>query len=770
MAATDSKSPHETFDMIVIGSGLGGMTTAAILAKLNRKKVLVLERHFQLGGLTHEFQRGNFSWDVGVHYVGEMEPGNTSRRLFDYITDGKLEWQKMPYVFEKFVYPDFTFEVPSDPRDYQSKLQLLFPDEKRAIELYFRDIRRASALFRQRMVENMLPPFMAIGLRFWRRQEKTKMATLTLGQYLERRFKSERLKAVLASQWGDYGVRPKDASFAIHALIVNHYLRGGYFPVGGAASIAKCVRPVIEAAGGAVLQGVTVEQLIVRDGAAVGVRASYEDGPGLKRVMFCAPIVISAIGAVESFERLLRPLGVSACEDAPQIATTGLSAVTAYLGLSDSPESLGVRGENYWINGSYSHDDIDARSWELLQGTPTFCYVSFPSLKTPHPRSHTAEIIGFASYDHFQKFADKPWLCRAADYYELKERVSKGLVELADRTIPGLEKLVTYSELSTPLSVENFTSRSHGLMYGVPATAKRGARVWPRVSTPIRNFLLSGTDVTTVGIVGALMSGVATAAFLNGPFGLFKVMRAAQRSRSSPTRATDSAPIYGHIRANEQSVRLVSRSNLSSHFYELVLESVQPIAFVPGQHVYLEVTRGEWRPYSIASADGNTLTFVIDNNPGGAGSRFAAEAPIGAIAKLRSATGNLKVHDRNKNLVFVATGSGITPFLAMLRNLKMDPEQRQPITLLWGIRDESDDFSARYLGDDAAPRGLTVVPCVSDTGASERCYRGNVVARLRELAPDFASTDFYLCGNPRMISEVHSRLRKQGAAAIYFEM
>ncbi|NRB09100.1 MAG: NAD(P)-binding protein [Richelia sp.] len=79
------------FDAIVIGSGIGGLAVAAILAKFNGKKVLILEQHFTIGGFTRDFQRkGGLSWDVGLHYVGEMATGNTGSAVFDYITDKKL--------------------------------------------------------------------------------------------------------------------------------------------------------------------------------------------------------------------------------------------------------------------------------------------------------------------------------------------------------------------------------------------------------------------------------------------------------------------------------------------------------------------------------------------------------------------------------------------------------------------------------------------------------------------------------------------------------
>src|SRR5210317_2448643 len=83
------------YDAIVIGSGMGGLTTAALLSKLGWK-VCVLEQHYTAGGFTHSYDRNGYEWDVGVHYIGDMgHSGTTGRRLFDYITDGALEWAPM---------------------------------------------------------------------------------------------------------------------------------------------------------------------------------------------------------------------------------------------------------------------------------------------------------------------------------------------------------------------------------------------------------------------------------------------------------------------------------------------------------------------------------------------------------------------------------------------------------------------------------------------------------------------------------------------------
>ncbi len=95
------------YDAIVIGSGIGALAFASIMARLRQWRVLVLERHFKIGGFTHTFTRpGGWRWDVGLHYVGEMGEGMTGRRLFDFITDGGVAWNPLPDVYDVFAYPD----------------------------------------------------------------------------------------------------------------------------------------------------------------------------------------------------------------------------------------------------------------------------------------------------------------------------------------------------------------------------------------------------------------------------------------------------------------------------------------------------------------------------------------------------------------------------------------------------------------------------------------------------------------------------------------
>src|SRR5579863_6786868 len=105
MVSYKQHSLDDRWDAIVIGSGIGGLTTAALLSKHAGKKVLVLERHYTAGGYTHSFNRPGYAWDVGVHYIGEaQDPRSPVRAVFDHLTDGQLQWQPMSDVYDRAVF------------------------------------------------------------------------------------------------------------------------------------------------------------------------------------------------------------------------------------------------------------------------------------------------------------------------------------------------------------------------------------------------------------------------------------------------------------------------------------------------------------------------------------------------------------------------------------------------------------------------------------------------------------------------------------------
>ncbi|MFZ0590116.1 MAG: NAD(P)/FAD-dependent oxidoreductase [Bryobacteraceae bacterium] len=525
-------SSEREYDAIVIGSGMGGLAFASIMAKLRKWRVLVLERHFKIGGFTHTFTRpGGWSWDVGLHYVGEMGEGMMGRRLFDFITDSGVKWNPLPDVYDVFVYPNLQIRACKGEANFLNSLANAFPNERSNIEQYFRDLRSATRWANLFIAAHAMPAVLGWMVRAVNRCT-AKLPLEVTQQYLERRFGDPRLRAVVTSQWADYGVPPGCSAFATHAVIASHYFGGAWYPDGGAGEIAKATSIVIRGAGGELLPNHEVTRILLEEGRAVGVEVNIRKGKHGARSDFRAPVIVSDAGAWNTFTHLL-PSSVLPFTDQLKSPPEGFEVVELFLGLRRDPREMGFKGENYWIFESFDHDKTYAKRNELLNGRATMAYLSFPSLKNTRPSPHTAEIIAPLSYGSLEAHRDEPWLRRGADYESAKSRITQALLNLVERHHPGFGDLVEYSELATPLTFEHFTAAPSGTIYGYPATPEKFQKPWLGPRTPILGLYLTGSDVTILGIMGALMGGVVTASCLMGPFGFLEVMRAARSPATS---------------------------------------------------------------------------------------------------------------------------------------------------------------------------------------------------------------------------------------------
>jgi all-trans-retinol 13,14-reductase len=514
------------YDAIVIGSGMGGLTTGALLAK-EGKKVLILERHYTAGGFTHIFKRPGYEWDVGIHYVGEMgKKTSFSRRMSDYITNDKLQWADMGEVYDRIVVGEEIFDFPKRVGNLKERLKAYFPDDSKAIDKYFELVFAAVKSNRGYFMAKALPKPISALIGGWLNRKMLKYSRRTTLEVLEGITSNPKLIKVLTAQYGDYGLPPAQSSFAMHALLVKHYFNGGYFPIGGSSQIVKTIDQVIEGSGGTIITNAEVEEVIITDGRASGVRMA--DGTELtgKKIISNAGVYNTAKKLLPSDLPLTKRLLGLVHEVAPSSAH-----ICLYVGLDGTPEELKLPKANYWIypeNGSHD-ENIEDFSNDINKELP-LVYISFPSSKDPdwqtrYPDKSTIDILTVMPYDKFEQWEGTDWKKRPEEYETLKENLALRLLDKLYELEPQTKGKVAYYELSSPLTTKKFVNYERGEIYGLEHSPRRFDSKLLKPATSLKNFYLTGQDISTAGIVGAMASGLLTASVISGKNLMKKVLK-----------------------------------------------------------------------------------------------------------------------------------------------------------------------------------------------------------------------------------------------------
>ena len=360
--------------------------------------------------------------------------------------------------------------------------------------------------------ERSMPKPFRYAHRWWNEQKIQRWCGRTTAEVIADITTDQKLAAVLSAQWGAYGSKPKEGSFAVHAIVVGHYLEGAGYPVGGAAAIARGLVPVIESAGGSARAAMPVSTILIEEGRAVGVRTAA--GEELK-----APTIVTAIGAGETVKHLL-PEEICHQEWAREIATLkpSICHFQVFLGFEGDIARLGATRSNHWFYQSWDTNDAiwSAGDNDVIP----MMFVSFPSLKDPAhepgpSNKHTGELLVFADWSSVANFAGGGSKERPAEWAKLKNNIEARLMAFFAEKFPALAPLVVYHELGTPLATAAFTGHEKGGFYGVETTPRRMLSNALTARTPVPGLFLTGQDVMIPGIAGSLYGGMLGAAAID---------------------------------------------------------------------------------------------------------------------------------------------------------------------------------------------------------------------------------------------------------------
>ena len=514
----------QSVDTVVIGSGMSGLSCAAVLSRMGQR-VLVLEQHYVAGGGTHMFQlKGGHHFDSGLHYAVPY-----SGHLLWLATGG----DEMPLRFERMGEPDGTFDriALGDEPPFAIKhgeahipdLYARFPERRAEIDEFLRVSGSISKRFPLFVMSKAMPARMR---RLWQRfvlgETWQRYAGRSLRDVLEEITDDGVLAGLLAGPWMDTGAPPDRASFLLGACVARGLAReGGAYPVGGSQEMAKRLVPVITAAGGRVLVRARVEEILVDSpsGKTTGVRLADQSVVPCKRV-------ISSIGYHNTFGKLV-PEEATTLFGIPRRLPVRDSCgwVMANIGLRGSAEELGLTCTNLWYHPTREGGDMfgavdDFMTDPMNPDHDPMVMITFPSIKAREGEQAkrdktTCQMLCMAEHAWFEEYSDLPTRKRGAEYKAAKRAWGERFVELLLRFYPQLEGRIELLDVSTPLSIEHYLGSHGGGAVGLDQSPERFTdwRVadWVDSRTPIEGLWLTGQDTVTCGQPIVQAAGLITA-------------------------------------------------------------------------------------------------------------------------------------------------------------------------------------------------------------------------------------------------------------------
>jgi all-trans-retinol 13,14-reductase len=486
------------FDVLIIGTGMGGLVCGNVLAKQGYT-VCMVEKNKQLGGCLQIYVRNRVIFDSGVHYIGGLDSGQNLYQIFKWLgLMDELKLEKMDPDFDRIILDDdqkeYRFMQGYDA--FEQEMFRVFPVEEKAIRMYtqtIQDICDRFPLYRLRMQGN---------------GEKQEAMGISAKKFIESITDNKKLQAVLAGNNMLYAGSGEATPFYIHALTVNSYIESAWRCLDGGSQISKILARNISRSGGQIVKNREVKKLNVEEGIIKS--AELNDGS-----LIHAEYFVSNATPANTYRmtetNLIRPVTRKRIEAMPSTISSFI------LNIVFKKDRFPYLKHNYyyqktgsvWAMDSYAEND-----WPL--GYAIYCS---PAVQKEFARGMT--IFAYMRYDEV-----RPWETsfntvsskqnRGTEYDVFKDKKTEQLLNRVEEKFPGLRKSILHTYTSTPLTFRDYIGNEDGNLYGTAKDYRNPVGTLISPKTRIPNLFLTGQYLNLHGILGTAISGLITSIALTG--------------------------------------------------------------------------------------------------------------------------------------------------------------------------------------------------------------------------------------------------------------
>lgn len=492
--ATDAAA-SDSYDVVVIGTGLGGLTAAAILAR-SGKRVFAAERHDRVGGYAHSFRRGPYLFDAAVHLVGGCDDGGLIDRLLEAVAvRDRCEFAKVNPCYQAD-FPGFQLSAPSGLEELTETYQRAFPNDAGGIAVFLRECSRIRSETRQLLGGEGAAAANAALASFPSLQRYRRA---TVAEVLNPLVGDARARAALTTLWPYVGLPPERLSFLYWASMLMSYIEdGAYYCKGTFQTMASALASVVRESGGEVALRSPVRQITTDAAGTTGV--VLENGDRID-----ARVVISNADAQQTVERLVGAEHFPArFRRSLSRLRPSLSALVAYIATDLPKEALPGAHESFYFE-SWDHEQSYATS---RAGKPSWFTLTLPTAVDPSLAPSGESLLVYTSLLPYDA---------VANWSEAKEAYTERTLAAIDSKVPGLSSNIKLIEVGTPHTMQRYTQNSDGAIYGWELSPNQTGPGRLAGDPPIPGLYLAGHWTQPGGgVYGVVTSGVLAARAILG--------------------------------------------------------------------------------------------------------------------------------------------------------------------------------------------------------------------------------------------------------------